>query len=149
MARALPRFAVCSGWQGICPWKRAHGTELKGSKKCLLCSAESLTRELSIRRGQDLISALTKLKDLSENDYNLALERLDNFGDGIIRADFESRVRRTNQKRTMSVLREAAAADPAPAALAPEAGGERRSALRRRVPAVPAAPGAGGERAVG
>ena len=69
MARALPRFKVCSGWQGVCPWKRAHGAELEAGNTCPLCSAESLTRELGIRRGQDITSALTTLKDLSENDY--------------------------------------------------------------------------------
>ena len=77
MPRALPRFDLCSGWQGICPWKRASGSELNRRGSCPLCSAKSLTRELGIRRGQDLTSALTRLKDLSTVDFTSALERLD------------------------------------------------------------------------
>ena len=96
---------------------------MDASNTCPLCSAESLRRELGIRRGQDLTSSLTVLKELSEEDYTLALERLDRFGNGIIRADFEDRVRRAKKKRTLSAMRRPAAAVPTPA-VAPGAGGE-------------------------
>ena len=122
MARALPRFNLCSGWQGICPWKRAHGLELNDLGSCPLCSADSLTRELEIRRGQDLTSALTRLKDQSAVDFALALERLDRFGSAAIKNDFQARVERTKRRKTLAAARQLVAANAA----APAAAADRR-----------------------
>ncbi|CAE7221008.1 unnamed protein product [Symbiodinium pilosum] len=96
--------------------KRANGSELNDRGSCPLCSAESLTRELGIRGGQDLTSALTRLKDQSAVDFTLALERSDRLGNAAIWNDFQARVARTKRLVTLAAAWQIVDAAAPPAA---------------------------------
>ena len=96
--------------------KRANGSELNHRGSCPLCSAESLTREPGIRGGQDLTSALTRLKDQSAVDFTLALERFDRLGNAAIWNDFQARVARTKRRLTLTAARRIVDAAAPPAA---------------------------------
>ena len=74
------------------------------------------------RKGGDLTAALKAIKSRSDEQYRLALERLDRFKSSATAEEFRRRVDRCEQRSAAAVLRRpAAAADAAPAA---EAGGE-------------------------
>ena len=72
MSRRLTRFELCAGWDGVCPWKQARGLPLDTEGACPLCNAERLQHELGVRHGQDLTSALRRIKEVSEETYALA-----------------------------------------------------------------------------
>jgi len=117
MSRRLTRFEVCAGWDGVCPWKQARGLPLNAEGACPLCNAERLQHELGARRGQDLTSALHRIKEASEETYALAMERLDRFASADVMEDFKERVTRAMHRRTLA----AAAPKKRPAAAAPKA----------------------------
>ena len=117
MSRRLTRFELCAGWDGVCPWKQAGGLPLDTEGACPLCNAERLQHELGVRHGQDLTSALRRIKEVSEETYALALERLDRFVSADVMEDFKGRVTRAKHRKTLA----AAAPKKRPAAAAPRA----------------------------
>ena len=117
-------FSLCDGWQATCPWKAARGepVDVSSGRLCPLCDAGSLEQALLSRKGGDLTAALKAIKSRSDEQYRLALERLDRFKSSATAEEFRRRVDRCEQRSAAAVLRRpAAAADAAPAA---EAGGE-------------------------
>jgi len=112
MPNAINAFALCSGWQGSCPWKAAMGlaTDPASGRTCPLCSAESLTAARGSRGGQDVTQALLRIKTADAAAYQTALERLEHFGGRAMRADFEARVRRAEMRRVRAAFRRPAAA---------------------------------------
>ena len=79
--------------------KQARGLPLDTEGACPLCNAERLQHELGVRHGQDLTSALRRIKEVSEETYALALERLDRFVSADVMEDFKGRVTRAKHRK--------------------------------------------------
>ena len=115
MPNSIGAFSLCAGWQGTCPWKTAMTLALDSSsgRLCPFCSADSLTAARASRSGQDITQALLRIRALDAAAYEIALERLDRFGNAATRADYESRVERAVSRQERRALRRPAAAPAA------------------------------------
>ena len=83
---------------------------------CPFCSAESLAAACASRSGQDVTQALLRIRAADAAAYQVALERLERFGNAAMRADYELRVERADSRRERRALRRPAAAPAVDAA---------------------------------